>query len=634
VSLPSPHLTSAEDFEVFLKERGVDPSSMTMTEAGTFCPPGTSPSVEQLLEDLPTLVGEGNEYQVFAPLGAGGMGEVLMAKQRSLGRHVAIKRAQVSDALGRTVLTEARVAGSLEHPNIVPIYGLARAEDGAPVIVMKKIEGRPWSRLLHKRAELKQDKDEHVAHLIKVCDAIAFAHARGVLHCDLKPDNIMIGDFGQAYVLDWGIAAALPGKGPADIRQADAEMTVAGTAAYLPPEVARMEGQLTVASDIYLLGGLLCVLLTGKAPHAGGSATDALLAAARGDLPSFPEGAPEDLVDLCCRALASDPRQRPASVRAFQEELEAHLKHAAARRLLRFARGKLADLKALCAAEEEDAHQIRRVFLETSFAFAAAVREWPESVVPEAGRVSALVVMIKHELSKGRAESAAMLIGELDDVPAELAQELHELRSRRERQAAQVEVLQHKVAEGDARYGTRLRGTMVLVLSALWVGSQIILRNLPSVGAPPLSDMHAGLIGQVLQLTVAGGFIFRFRRTLLSHQGSRVTIFQIVSTLLLAFLAWVCGWMMDLSMPVVIAFTHLIMGMGAMAVAVRIHEFWPGASVIALAAVPIALLPEHAYLINAATLLLAFGVYVVMSPRIEARSFTRDGITATPHEGD
>ncbi|MCB9615733.1 MAG: protein kinase [Sandaracinus sp.] len=129
-----------------------------------------------------------------------------------LEREVAVKglREDLDTPLVRArLLLEARVTGRLEHPNVVPVHLVTEDDEGRPRIVLKRIEGRSWRELLDERPPDGRDLAEHVRILGQVCQAIRFAHSRGVLHRDLKPENVMVGDFGEVYVVDWGIALAL-----------------------------------------------------------------------------------------------------------------------------------------------------------------------------------------------------------------------------------------------------------------------------------------------------------------------------------------------------------------------------------------------------------------------------------------
>jgi serine/threonine protein kinase len=259
-----------------------------------------------------------DRYLPTASLGRGGMSMVWQARQTSLCRDVALKVAH--DRLGAGLrcrfLAEATCAAFLEHPNIVPVY-----DAGADFIVMKRIEGDTLERLLiQDRLRL----PEIIDILIKVCDAVCFAHSRGIIHRDIKPDNIMIGRFGEVMLMDWGLAlqidlppdgiARAPAKGPPGTM-------CAGTPGYMAPEMARGDAErISYATDVFLLGCTLYRCLCGCIPFDAPDAIAALTRSADNDW--FPvlqlnEHAPPRLMALQERCMADEPSERPA-VREMQ----------------------------------------------------------------------------------------------------------------------------------------------------------------------------------------------------------------------------------------------------------------------------------------------------------------------------
>jgi serine/threonine protein kinase len=223
-----------------------------------------------------TLVGR-RDFELAEVLGKGGMGVVYSARQASLDRKVAVKMIEAGSARMPTAKTkfmaEALVTGDLEHPNIVPIYELGGTEDGLLFYAMKEVRGASWDETVRNGSTA-----DNLEILLRVCDAVAFAHDRGVIHRDLKPSNVMVGDYGEVLVMDWGLAVSAGG----DIRNPKAaELTHAsgraGTPAYMAPEMARCEVErIGPASDIYLLGGILYELATGLRPHSGDSAYECI----------------------------------------------------------------------------------------------------------------------------------------------------------------------------------------------------------------------------------------------------------------------------------------------------------------------------------------------------------------------
>jgi len=254
--------------------RDIHVDDVVMDDDGTIKPragPSGPPGSDSTIGTLPPLIGGRGKGEPLGSthldlqdeeLGRGAMGVVRSAQQVPLRRDVAVKTL-LEDIVGaddrRQMLCEARVGGALEHPNVVPVYMLGGDETGAPVIVMRRIAGTPWSDLLADEALVRERQHVldplvwHLEVLTQVCNAVHYAHDKLILHRDLKPDNVMIGEFGEVYVLDWGLAVSLQegnDLGLAHVSQID---SVAGTPAYMAPEaVAVLGDQIGVATDVYV----------------------------------------------------------------------------------------------------------------------------------------------------------------------------------------------------------------------------------------------------------------------------------------------------------------------------------------------------------------------------------------------
>ncbi|HJL00085.1 MAG TPA: serine/threonine-protein kinase [Polyangiaceae bacterium LLY-WYZ-15_(1-7)] len=439
--------------------------------------------------------GEG-ALELRAAIGAGGMGVVREAWQEELGRVVAAKtlRKDMRDA-GQVVrlLREAWITGALEHPNIIPVHALRLDADGAPMVVLKKVEGEPWSALLADAARLPTDAarrdplDWHLGVLRAVCNALAFAHANGVVHRDVKPENVLIGRFGEVYLADWGIAVAMEGsRGSGRIPAQGEAGALAGTPAYMAPEMVR-GAPVDARTDVYLLGATLYELLTGAPPHEGGDLY-AMLGSILTREPSPPEDAPAELAELCVRALARAAEDRFPSVDAFAEALDAFREHRVAGRLADEATARLEELLARLrerstargeeeaeAADEERADDaIQRAFGACRFGFLSALEVWPESERARAGLARALEAMIGAHLDRDDPRAAAALAAEHPALPDALRGRLDAALEARRKEQALLEAVRREQREMDPRVGRGRRLAFSVMLGSLLAVAPVV----------------------------------------------------------------------------------------------------------------------------------------------------------------
>jgi hypothetical protein len=454
----APQLDSGE-LEATIQARMRTLSSLAGTIAknprATLVPTSDTPphSGKAALETLRRIRRDPAALRIEERLGAGGMGVVHAGHQVTLDRRVAVKTLRGEHLTGDNVeslLGEAWVAGSLEHPNVVPIYDLGLDERGAPLLVMKRIEGDTWSALIDdaeamKRHALEVDALEfNLRVLIQVCNAVHYAHSRGVVHRDLKPDNVMIGHFGEVYVVDWGVAMR-----PGPLHH------VAGTVVYMAPEMLGGGGDITARTDVYLLGAVLCELVTGKPPHDGAN-VQAMIASVVVSEPALGD-APEELAALVRACMQRDPAMRPESALEVRRALELFLEHRGATALAAQAEDKLGELEKLLATAEIEVEHAYNVFGECVFGFRQALRGWPESEAARAGLRRAISTMVRYEAEHGDVRAAARLLGDLEAPDPELDALVEVARRRADAEAKKIEELRTLEKELDPREGRRSR---------------------------------------------------------------------------------------------------------------------------------------------------------------------------------
>ncbi len=367
------------------------------------------------------------DYRLLEVLGEGGMGVVRAAWQTALERTIAVKLIRPHAAGNQQArvkfLSEALVTGDLDHPNIVPVFDLGRTEDGTLFYAMKRVQGVPWDRVLANRSQA-----ENLEVLLRVCDAVAFAHSKGVIHRDLKPANVMLGDFGEVLVMDWGLAASVTSDGKAErLAQAGG----GGTPAYMAPEMAlRDAARIGFGSDVYLLGAILYQLLTGHPPHQAGSALLCLLSAGENRVEPPRQGG--ELADVAMKALATRPEDRFHCVKDFQAAIRECLAHSQSVALASAAEDDLAH-----AAQSGNYDDHARAV----FGFEEALKLWPGNHAAARGRARARLDYAGRAHTRGDLDLAASLLSTDDPEHAALAATVAQARRERDTRQRRLKLL-------------------------------------------------------------------------------------------------------------------------------------------------------------------------------------------------
>ncbi|MFW5966977.1 MAG: protein kinase domain-containing protein [Persicimonas sp.] len=592
-----------------LETRGVEDRPMAVEATLTMHPEAETLAVDQnrMLPRLPRLT-ESNVRQTLPELrfketlGEGGMGLVKLADQLPLGRDVAVKglreRAKTRE-MRLALLREGWTTGLLEHPNIVPVYSLGRDEDGEPIIVMKCIEGVSWSELLRdpSRAprEFESDSplDWHIEILMQVCNAIHFAHSKGIIHRDLKPENVMIGEFGEVYVLDWGVAVSLERDPDGRLPSVETVDSPVGTPAYMAPEMVAAEAdKLSPRTDVYLLGAMLHQVLTGHPPHRGETLYQVMYQAYESQQQDYDASVPERLRSICTRAMAVDPADRFASAEAFRQALLDYKRHSEAQALASEARQRLDHLRELTADDEAHREELYEVFGESRFGFEQALRVEPESEAARDGLQMVLETVADWELERGAYQAASLHISELPEPNPELQERLDKLGEELASREEEYEQLQEFRREVDPNIGRTSRSKFVAFIGSLWAVATL-LRGLADDLLGIEIDYASMIPSGVVVLVLISAVLFWARRPMTQNELNRRMVAGFYLMLVGGIAFRVIGWRAGIDVHAVLALEMFSYGIGGgvLALALDRRILW-AAVPLAIGAVVASLMPD------------------------------------------
>jgi serine/threonine-protein kinase len=372
------------------------------------------------------------------------------------------------------------VTGHLEHPNIVPVHAVGVDEHGQPVIVMKRVEGVSWRELLRDDDHPGWQRREpdrsarlvwHLQVLAQLCNAIAFAHSRGFVHRDMKPGNVLVGEFGEVYLIDWGVAVA-SGVASADRR-------VIGTPAYMAPEMVR-GGPFDERTDVYLLGATLHEILTGEVRHPGGDLAAAQAHALASRPYPYGDEVPDELADLANRATAADPGARPPGALAFRQALLDHLRHRGSMWLSDDVDRTMAEVEA--ALDLGGSDPVDGAIQECRLGYRVALREWPENPGARRGLERCAVATVRLEIARRNGPAARAALDAMDDPPDDLRRAVTDLEAALSAERTERERLVHIAHDVDPTIGARARVAMVLILLLASTGASIVATHLHATG--------------------------------------------------------------------------------------------------------------------------------------------------------
>lgn len=406
------------------------------------------------------------DFKLVKQLGEGGMGVVYVAKQASLGREVVFKtlkpipeaqatKLKNSGTYNSVVkhrtdmfLSEAVVTADLYHPNIVPIYELAESPDGSLFYTMKWVRGIGWNkRMPHMTLE------ENLEALMKVSDAVAFAHSRHVVNRDLKPENVMLGEYGETIVLDWGLALPF-GEGKGRLPLATTAGLGSGTPAYMPPElITGPLNKIGPGCDIYLLGAILFEIITGQPPHDFSARPSGGTLSAGAKMAEIRRVVVEniiretnhkgELMDIAMKAMATKAEDRYRSVVEFQQAIREYQKHASSRTLMQRAKELTsATAPGSTPPTTEAKSTISYANYQNALAlYNEALREWPGNQEARAGLTAAQLDFAELALSKGDLDLGLSVLDTNAESHAPIRARLAQAIKERENRGKLIRVL-------------------------------------------------------------------------------------------------------------------------------------------------------------------------------------------------
>jgi len=545
------------------------------------------------------LLTETPDLSVTGILGEGGSGQVLLAYQRSMGREVAVKVPRDSEPwFAPTLLAEGRLAGRIEHPNVIPIYALGRSAQGAPILVMKRMRGATWEALMREPGHAVWDRfnrldekpgvvspaptasdylEHNLSILLAVVQGISAAHRGGVVHRDVKPANVLVAGPDDVCVIDWGLAL--------DLRDPRGATNLVGTPAFMAPEMLgsrHADGAVGERTDVYELGATLHFILTGRHRNQGAT-TDAILEALR--MPSTVDlaEAPVALANIVKRATHFDPRERYPSAASFGDAIRAWLEQRSAERIARSADERLDQLStglsdyrlASASAQKPARAQLDRLASACRASIEDALALVPDLAQAKSARLRYLELWVSHLLDRNDVESAR---AELETAPG-FVPELEARLVRIENDAAARLSRLHSLEQDlDLRPAARARKRFFLMA----IGYAVTIFGLafgilPRVVSVEALEAYSPLVFSLVSNALFWGVIYYGRKRLMLNAASR-HIMAWVAVVLGFFLVHRLSVLVFGGVPVQRAFATEILTTAVMttyATFAMSRRFWP-----------------------------------------------------------
>lgn len=582
---------------------------------------------------------DGGRVEVHEVLGRGGMGVVHRGTQTRLRRDVAVKSVppeRATSARRLELLQEAWVTGALEHPNILPVYGIEAGPDAEPWVLLKRLGSTRWIDLMHDADAVRSllGREDllqwNLQVFLQICQAVAFAHSKRVIHLDLKPENVMIGEFGEVYLVDWGIAMSLEDDGSGRFRTASKNDQILGTPAFLAPEMLAGDGsKLDERTDVYLLGACL-YFLTERRPLRTGDSLMEVLHAAVMEEPAEPSKAAPELAGVIARAISRDPDARHASANELRQAVQSFIDHRDSRARSDEATAVLNGLEHAAGRAKDgtvrSSHaQVQEAFNECRLGFRGALGVWAENPQAKEGLRKAAEIMAWYELARDDLETASAHIAQLSTPSKELLAALEAAQDRKRERLDRAVELEKLDEDRDIAIGQRTRTFVVAVLAGCWAFVPLLIAFIDPT--PPGFGVLLGL--PIVYLVLLGGFSIWAKESLGRTAINRWLIGSLVIALGGEVAATAGLYVLGLPALTVLPMSFVVWGSVAwMVVLVGERRLWPTAAGITVIGFATALAPAHAlWFVSASSMVLLVNTVAIWWPWSESAKRARDRVS-------
>jgi hypothetical protein len=502
------------DLESRWSELGIDFDGATLRGDGTLVRPPASERPGTAGNKYPSMPPNADAVELGELIGEGGMGRVHVGRQHALKREVAVKtpHSALDETATMELLREARITGALQHPSVVPIHTVGTDDSGRPLVVMKRLTGVAWAERLLLGAANPAELDKELGVVEQIANVLAFAHDRRVLHRDIKPDNVMLGEFGEVYLVDWGLAVGLEGAEIPDLPPAARVCEVAGTLQYMAPEMAAALGEsFSPATDVYLLGATLYEVLTGAPPHQfsfddESDVKELLFRVVRAERWRLPGWVPAELAAICRKALALAPEDRFADGREFRDALASFRQHRQSLSMMAEAQQKLD------AAGRLDGSAAGEALAQARFGFEQSLRSWPDNARAQERLEQTLVALLERAIAAQHLGAAVTLLGQLEDPGPDCRAEVARLREELTAKKARITALEAAAEASDMGRGAQQRKWFGIGFAACWLAVHCVLGWLHRASFPSLGHLgYVAVTGVVAALFGFPALVFHRR---------------------------------------------------------------------------------------------------------------------------